>query len=106
MTSKLKKVIKKVDPLLGGDVILDKLGLPSVFGDEFGMVQDPEKMQAGSTVEAPASAPSAVGDDVMAARDSERRRQLAAAGMAGTNLTGPSGLRSRANTQTKSLLGS
>lgn len=106
MTSKLKKVIKKVDPLLGGDVILDKLGLPSVFGDEFGMVQDPEKMQAGSTVEAPASAPTPVSDDALAARDAERRRQLAAAGMAGTNLTGPSGLRSRANTQTKSLLGS
>lgn len=104
MTSKLKKVIKKVDPLMGGDKILDQLGLPSVFGDEFGFVQDPAKLQTGSTVEAPAGTPTAVDDGVLAAREAQRKRQLAAGGMGGTNLTG--GLGSTANTGLKSLLGS
>lgn len=106
MTSKLKKIIKKVDPLLGGDVLLDKVGLPSMFGDEFGFVQDPAKMQSGSTVEAPANTPTPVDQGVLDAREAERKRQLAAAGMSGTNLTGPRGLTASASTQPKSLLGS
>jgi hypothetical protein len=104
MTSKLKKVIKKVDPLLGGDVLLDKAGLPSMFGDEFGFVQDPAKMATGSTVEAPANTPTPVDEGVLAARESQRKKQLAAGGMGGTNITG--GLSGNANTQLKSLLGS
>lgn len=104
MTSKLKKIIKKVDPLMGGDALLDKVGLPSVFGDEFGFVQDPAALASGSTVEAPANTPTAVDEGVLAAREAQRKKQLAASGMGGTNLTG--GLSGNANTQLKSLLGS
>lgn len=103
MTTKLKKIIKKVDPLMGGDAILDKVGLPSMFGDEFGFVQE-QKAISGSTVEAPAAAP--VAAEGLDAREAQRRRQLAMAGMAGNQLTGPSGLSGTANTQMKSLLGS
>lgn len=107
MTSKLKKTIKKIDPLMGGDVILDKIGLPSMFGDEFGFVQDEPKIaeQAGSVASAPAT-PTAVSDETLEARDAQRKRQLAAAGMGGTVLTGSSGLASAAPTSGKSLLGS
>lgn len=106
MTTKLKKIIKKVDPLMGGDAILDKVGLPSVFGDEFGFVKDPAALTTGSTVEAPANQPTAVDEGVLAAREAERKRQLAAGGLAGTNLTGSGGLTGRATTAPKSLLGS
>lgn len=106
MTSKLKKNIAKIDPLLGGDKILDKLGLPSVFGDEFGFVQDPAAASSGSTVAAPSSTPTAVSDDTLAARDAQRKRQLAYAGLGGTQLTGAGGLGGAATTSSKSLLGS
>lgn len=105
MTTKLKKNIKKIDPLLGGDVILDKLGLPSMFGDDFGFVQDPVDPVTGS-VAAVEAAPTAVSDETQAARDAQRKRQLAAAGMSGNQLTGSTGLSSAASTSMKSLLGS
>lgn len=105
MTSKLKKNLKKIDPLLGGDVILDKLGLPSVFGDEFGFVQDPTAMDTGSVTAQPSS-PTAVSEETTAAREAQRRRQLQAAGLGGNVLTGSSGLGGAATTGGKTLLGS
>ena len=63
--------------------------------------------RAGSAaVEAPDTTPTAVSDDTLAAREAQRKRQLAAAGLAGTNLTGSMGLAGGANTSLKSLLGS
>lgn len=100
-SSKLKKIIKKVDPLMGGDAILDKVGLPSVFGDEQGFVQEPVELGA-STVAAAPDAPTEVDGGVLAARDDERRRRAAAAGQNSTILTGGLG---SANTGQKTLLG-
>jgi hypothetical protein len=99
--SKLKKIIKKVDPLMGGDKILDALGLPSVFGDEKGFVQEPIEMGASQVAAAP-DAPTEVDGGVLAARDDERRRRAAAAGQNSTILTGGLG---SANTGQKTLLG-
>lgn len=100
-SSKLKKIIKKVDPLMGGDAILDKVGLPSVFGDENGFVQEPVEIGATQVAAAP-EAPTEVDSGVMAARESERRRRAAAAGQNSTILTGGLGA---ANTGQKTLLG-
>ena len=100
-SSKLKKIIKKVDPLMGGDAILDKVGLPSVFGDEQGFVQEPIEMGATQVAAAP-DAPTEVDGGVLAARDDERRRRAAAAGQNSTILTGGLG---SANTGQKTLLG-
>lgn len=36
--NKIKKIVKKVDPLRGGDVILDKLGVPSMLGDNYAIM--------------------------------------------------------------------
>lgn len=103
-TSKLKKIIKKVDPLMGGDAILDKVGLPSMFGDEFGMVKDEAAIATGSTVAAP-DAPTEVDAGVLAARDDEKRRRAAASGQNSTILTGSDGVTTRANVGRKTLLG-
>jgi hypothetical protein len=100
-SSKLKKIIKKVDPLMGGDKVLDSLGLPSVFGDKHGMVQEPVEMGATQVASAP-EAPTEVDGGVLAARESERRRRAAAAGQNSTILTGGLG---SANTGQKTLLG-
>jgi hypothetical protein len=100
-SSKLKKIIKKVDPLMGGDKILDKVGLPSMFGDENGFVQEPVEMGATQIASAP-EAPTEVDGGVLAARDDERRRRAAAAGQNSTILTGGLG---SANTGQKTLLG-
>ncbi len=100
-SSKLKKIIKKVDPLMGGDAILDKVGLPSVFGDENGFVQEPVEIGATQVASAP-EAPTEVDGGVLAARESERRRRAAAAGQNSTILTGGLG---SANTGQKTLLG-
>jgi hypothetical protein len=100
-SSKLKKIIKKVDPLMGGDKILDKVGLPAMFGDENGFVQEPVEMGATQIASAP-EAPTEVDGGVLAARDDERRRRAAAAGQNSTILTGGLG---SANTGQKTLLG-
>lgn len=103
-SKQLKKTIKKVDPLMGGDKILDSLGLPSVFGDKNGIFNQPEAvLSTGSTVADPVAAQN-VDAGVIAARDDERRRRLAASGQGSTILTGSSGL-GGASTGRKSLLG-
>ncbi|MFP5338078.1 MAG: hypothetical protein ACLGIW_06240 [Gammaproteobacteria bacterium] len=100
-SSGIKKIIKKVDPLMGGDKILDKVGLPSLFGDKNGFVQEPVEMGATQIASAP-EAPTEVDGGVLAAREDERRRRAAAAGQNSTILTGGLG---SANTGQKTLLG-
>lgn len=97
--------------------LLKSAGLPSPGGDiahgEFKALSPEEKaakkeaeaLEAAGSI-APAAAPTAVSDDTLAAREALRKRQLAAAGMGGTQLTGSYGLQSGANTSLKSLLGS
>ena len=108
MSKKAKKLWKKIDPLMGGDVILDKLGLPSIGGEKYGFLAEPEIASAAGSeaVAQPAASPTAVSDETMDAREAMRKRQLAAAGMSGTVLTSSSGLSGGANAAGKSLLGS
>ncbi|MHC8403599.1 hypothetical protein [Pseudomonas sp. TMB3-21] len=93
--------IKKWDPLRGGDVILDKLGLPSVLGDEHGMMNgnEPEVNATGTTT---IPQESNVPEEVQSARDAEKRRRAAASGMSSTILGGST---AGTTTGTKSLLG-
>lgn len=101
----VKKIHKFHDPLDLDNKLLDPMGLPSLAGKENGLMPDEEKV--GSTVlPAVADAPTAVDPAVLDARDDQRKRQLASAGLSGNVLTRPGGLSSKANTQTKSLLGS
>lgn len=55
---------------------------------------------------APEAAPTALDPDVQAAREAQKKRQQAYAGLASTVLTRPGGLTGGANTQMKTLLGS
>jgi hypothetical protein len=96
-----KKVIKKIDPLMGGDKVLDYLGLPSVFGDEGGFIKEPVELGANTVAAAP-DAPTEVDSGVLAARDDERRRRAAAAGQSSTILSSNLGA---APTGRKTLLG-
>ena len=113
---KIKKLVNKVvdlDPLRGGDVILEGLGLPNLTGENTGMLNKAEREKAaaeaaaeatGSTT-APSAAPTTSSDSVQAAVDAERRRRLAQSGQSGTILTGAGGLLGGANTSNKTLLG-
>ncbi|MCY1447204.1 hypothetical protein D9M71_638120 [compost metagenome] len=66
----------------------------------------PETTGSTAAVPTPAATPSVTGEEASAAREAQRRRQLAAAGLGGTMLTGAGGLSGAANTAGKSLLGS
>lgn len=95
----LVNTIKKIDPLRGGDVILDKFGLPNLLGDKNGILNETND-SANSTVTGPAEATN-VASDVQGARDSEKRRRAAAAGLSSTILGGTSS----GTTTSKTLLG-
>lgn len=110
MGKKIKKTIAKFD--IGGQ-LLNNAGLPDPLGDATGLgpgaIAREEAAAAAAeagSVAAPAAAPTAVSDDTLAAREAQRKRQLAAAGMGGTVLTGSGGLSNGATTAGKSLLGS
>ena len=66
----------------------------------------PDAPKATPNMPAPDTTPTAVGEESMAAREAQRKRQLAAAGLGGTVLTGAGGLSASASTTGKSLLGS
>lgn len=114
---KIKKLMNKVidlDPLRGGDVILEGMGLPNLTGENTGMLNKAEREKAaaeaateasGSTVAATTTAATTSSDAVQAAVDAERRRRLAQSGQNGTILTGSSGVLGGATTNQKTLLG-
>ncbi|QKV66477.1 hypothetical protein HUW52_27365 [Pseudomonas sp. 43A] len=110
----IKKLVNKaidLDPLRGGDVILEGMGLPNLTGEQTGFLgkADREKAAAeaaaGSGTTASTTAPTTSSDSVQAAVDAERRRRLAQSGQNGTILTGASGVLGGANTSNKTLLG-
>ncbi|WP_047299728.1 hypothetical protein [Pseudomonas fluorescens] len=110
----IKKLVNKaidLDPLRGGDVILEGMGLPNLTGEQTGFLgkADREKAAAeaaaGSGTTASTTAPTTSSDSVQAAIDAERRRRLAQSGQNGTILTGASGVLGGANTSNKTLLG-
>ncbi|MFQ6558182.1 hypothetical protein Q7F05_19760 [Pseudomonas sp. Lb2C1-1] len=106
----MNKVID-LDPLRGGDVILEGMGLPNLTGENTGFLNKAERDKAaaeamtGSGTTANPAAPTTSSDSVQAAIDAERRRRLAQSGQNGTILTGASGLLGGANTGQKTLLG-
>ena len=110
----IKKLMNKaidLDPLRGGDVILEGMGLPNLTGENTGFLgkADREKAAAeaaaGSGTTANPTAATTSSDSVQAAVDAERRRRLAQSGQNGTILTGSSGVLGGANTSQKTLLG-
>lgn len=110
----IKKLMNKaidLDPLRGGDVILEGMGLPNLTGEQTGFLgkADREKAAAeaaaGSGTTASTTAPTTSSDSVQAAIDAERRRRLAQSGQNGTILTGASGVLGGASTSNKTLLG-
>jgi hypothetical protein len=115
--SSVKKLMNKVidlDPLRGGDVILEGMGLPNMTGENTGMLgkADREKAAAkaaaeaaGSVTTAGTTAATTSSDSVQAAVEAERKRRLAQSGQNGTILTGSSGVLGNANTSQKTLLG-
>lgn len=113
MGKKIRKVVAKFDL---GHQLAKKMGLPDPAGDTlYGseralspaeQAEKAAKEASGETGSSVGATPTAVSDDTLAAREAMRRRQLAAAGMGGTMLTGAGGLSGGANTAGKSLLGS
>ena len=106
----VNKVVK-LDPLRGGDVILEGMGLPNMFGENTGMFNKAEREKAaaeaasGSGTSANPAAPTTSSDSVQAAVEAERKRRLAQSGQNGTILSGSSGVLGNANTSQKTLLG-
>lgn len=91
----MSKAVKAVTKVISG----------TIGGGLLGIGQKDETAST-SSVTTPAAAPTAVSEETQAAREALRKRQLAAAGLGGTMLTGAGGLSSSANTAGKSLLGS
>lgn len=106
----VNKVVK-LDPLRGGDVLLEGMGLPNMFGENTGMFNKAEREKAaaeaatGSGTSANPAAPTTSSDSVQAAVEAERKRRLVQSGQNGTILTGSSGVLGNANTSQKTLLG-
>ncbi|WP_247842581.1 hypothetical protein [Pseudomonas sp. MWU12-3103b] len=109
----IKNLVNKaidLDPLRGGDVILEGLGLPNLTGEQTGFLGKADREKAAAeaaagSVTSTTTAPTTSSDSVQAAVDAERRRRLAQSGQNGTILTGSSGVLGGANTSNKTLLG-
>lgn len=119
---KIKKLVNKVvniDPLRGGDVIMEGIGMPTLMGENAGLFNKSDRDKAaakaaesaaesltgtGSSA-APTTAPTTSSDGVQSAVEAERRRRLAQSGQNGTILTGSTGVLGNANTSQKTLLG-
>lgn len=114
MSKSIKKTWAKFDL---GHQFAKQFGLPDPVGDTLygsdralSPTEKAEKAakdaaQAAGAV-TPESVPVAISDDTLAARDAQKKRQLAAAGLSGNMLTGAQGLATPASTSMKSLLGS
>lgn len=104
MGKKVKKALNVATFGLSGAA--ERLALDP-FKAALGAVTPPAADTSGSAVAAPEAAPTPLDPDVTAAREAQRKRQQAYAGLASTVLTRPGGLGgTSANTQMKTLLGS
>jgi len=114
MSKKIRATVAKFDL---GHQFGKKFGLPDPAGDALygsdralSPTEAAEKAAKDAAEAAgavtPESVPVAVSDDTLAAREAQKKRQLAAAGLSGTILTGSQGLSAPATTSMKSLLGS
>lgn len=114
MSKKIRKTVAKFDL---GHQYGKQMGLPDPSGDLFygsdralSPTEKAEKVAKDAAnaagAETTESVPIAVSDDTLAARDAQKKRQLAAAGLSANILTGSQGLSAPASTSMKSLLGS
>ena len=108
MSKKIKKIANVATFGLAGaaeklalDPIKAALGLGSTA---LGLGGD-KLSETGSAAE-PAGIPTAQDPEALAAREDQKKRQAAAAGLSANVLTGAGGLKTQANTGLKSLLGS
>lgn len=107
MSKKIKKIANVATFGLAGaaeklaiDPIKAALGLGS---SALGMGGADQSTGSAST---PSTIPTAQDPEAMAAREDQKRRQAAAAGLSANVLTGAGGLKTQASTGLKSLLGS
>jgi hypothetical protein len=111
MSKKIKKTVAKFDL---GHQFAKKLGLPDpagdlIYGDERALSPEEKAAKAAEnvgSVAAPDAAPTAQDPQSVAAREDQKRKQAAYAGLSSNVMTKPGGLSGGANTQLKSLLGS
>lgn len=100
MGKKIKKAVNVATFGLSGAA--EKLALDPIKA-ALGMGQ--QQQEATGSVAAPDAAPTAQDPQSVAAREDQKKKQAAYAGLSANVLTKPGGLTSQANTQLKSLLG-
>lgn len=105
MSKKIKKVANIATFGLSGaaeklafDPIKSALGMAGLGGAQ-------QQQDITGSVAAPDAAPTAQDPQSVAAREDQKKKQAAYAGLSANVLTKPGGLTSQANTQLKSLLG-
>ena len=100
MGKKIKKAVNVATFGLSGAA--EKLALDPIKA-ALGMGQ--QQQEVTGSVAAPDAAPTAQDPQSVAAREDQKKKQAAYAGLSANVLTKPGGLTSQANTQLKSLLG-
>ena len=100
MGKKIKKAVNVATFGLSGAA--EKLALDPIQA-ALGMGQ--QQQEVTGSVAAPDAAPTAQDPQSVAAREDQKKKQAAYAGLSANVLTKPGGLTSQANTQLKSLLG-
>ena len=105
MGGKIGKVLKKVDPLRGGDVLLEKAGLPSFTGEGDKNIFGAMSPQASTSELKTYTPPGTPTIDEARQASEEADRQRKKRGRASTILTSQRGDTSTVNVGTKTLLG-
>jgi len=102
MGKKIKKAVNVATFGLSGAA--EKLALDPIKA-ALGMGRAQQQQDITGSVAAPDAAPTAQDPQSVAAREDQKKKQAAYAGLSANVLTKPGGLTSQANTQLKSLLG-
>lgn len=100
MGKKIKKAVNVATFGLSGAA--EKLALDPI---QAALGMGKQQQDVTGSVAAPDSAPTAQDPQSVAAREDQKKKQAAYAGLSANVLTKPGGLTSQANTQLKSLLG-
>lgn len=108
MSKKIKKIANVATFGLAGaaeKLVIDPIKAAIGLGSTALGLGGDKSSETGSVAE-PAAIPTAQDPEAMAAREDQKRRQAAAAGLSANVLTGAGGLKTQASTGLKSLLGS
>lgn len=100
MSKKIKKAVNVATFGLSGAA--EKLALDPI---QAALGMGKQQQDVTGSVAAPDAAPTAQDPQSVAAREDQKKKQAAYAGLSANVLTKPGGLTSQANTQLKSLLG-